>query len=76
MFPKIDAAEPKSINTIEKPKVKKTVLTTNRFLFLLLSWSKDVPEIQDMYPGIRGSTHGDKKLIKPAKKAIDNEVFI
>ena len=29
-----------------------------------------------MYPGINGKTHGDKKLIIPAKKAIDNEVFI
>ena len=24
-----------------------------------------------MYPGINGRTHGDKKLINPAKKAID-----
>ena len=29
-----------------------------------------------MYPGINGSTHGDKKLINPAIKAIDNVVFI
>jgi len=29
-----------------------------------------------MYPGINGRTHGDKKLINPAKKAIDNVVFI
>ena len=24
-----------------------------------------------MYPGMRGRTHGDKKLINPAKKAIN-----
>ena len=29
-----------------------------------------------MYPGIKGRTQGDKKLINPAKKAIDNVVFI
>ena len=29
-----------------------------------------------MYPGINGKTHGDKKLTNPAKKAIDNVVFI
>ena len=29
-----------------------------------------------MYPGIKGSTQGDKKLINPAKKAIDNVVII
>ena len=45
MLPKKDAADPKSINIIEKPKVKKTVLTTKELFLLLLSWSKDVPEI-------------------------------
>ena len=29
-----------------------------------------------MYPGIKGRTHGDKKLIRPAKKAIGNVVVI
>ena len=31
-----------------------------------------------MYPGINGKTQGDKKLINPAKKAIDidNVAFI
>ena len=29
-----------------------------------------------MYPGISGKTHGDRKLSIPAKKAIDNVVFI
>ena len=29
-----------------------------------------------MYPGIKGRTQGDKKLINPAKKAIYNVVFI
>ena len=29
-----------------------------------------VPHINEIYPGIKGSTQGDKKLIKPAKKTI------
>ena len=28
-----------------------------------------------MYPGIKGNTHGDKKLIKPAPKAISNSII-
>jgi hypothetical protein len=27
-----------------------------------------VPQINETYPGIKGSTQGDTKLIKPAKK--------
>ena len=28
-----------------------------------------------MYPGIKGNTHGDKKLINPAPKAINNSII-
>ena len=75
-FPINEAVEPSTIKTKENPKVKKIVLTTIKFLFLSLILSKDVPEIYEMYPGIKGRTHGDKKLINPAKKAIDNVVVI
>jgi hypothetical protein len=34
------------------------------------------PQINERYPGIKGSTHGDKKLIKPAKKAIERDAII
>ena len=44
-FPINEAVEPKAIKTKEKPKVKKTVLTTIKFLSLPISLSKDVPEI-------------------------------
>ena len=74
--PKNDADKPKDIKTKEKPKVKKIVLTTIKFFFFSASLSKDVPEIYEIYPGIKGRTHGDKKLINPAKKAIDNVIFI
>ena len=75
-FPIREAVEPNVIKTKEKPKVKKIVLVTIKFLFLSLILSKDVPEIYEIYPGINGRTHGDKKLINPAKKAIDNVVVI
>ena len=75
-FPISEAVEPSVIKTKEKPKVKKIVLTITKFFPLSISLSKDVPEIYEMYPGINGRTQGDKKLINPAKKAIDNVVFI
>ena len=75
-FPIIEAVEPRTIKTKEKPKVKKIVLTTIKLLFFSTSLSKDVPEIYEMYPGISGRTQGDKKLINPAKKAIDNVIVI
>ena len=36
----------------------------------------ELPEIYEMYPGINGNTHGDKKLIKPAPSAINSSVII
>jgi hypothetical protein len=44
-FPINEAAEPKAIKTKEKPKVKKIVLITIRFLFLSFILLNDVPEI-------------------------------
>ena len=75
-FPRKETVEPKAINTKEKPSVKKTVLMIIKLFFFSSSFSKVVPEIYEMYPGINGSTHGDKKLIRPAKKATDHVVFI
>jgi len=75
-FPRKETVDPKAINTKEKPSEKKTVLTIIKLFFFSSSFSKVVPEIYEMYPGISGSTHGDKKLIRPAKKATDNVVFI
>jgi len=40
-----EAVAPNAIKTKEKPKVKKIVLTTIKFLSLPISLSKDVPEI-------------------------------
>ena len=47
-----------------------------KFIFLLSSnSSNDCPEIKEIYPGINGNTHGDKKLISPAPKAIKNSII-
>ena len=75
-FPRKDAVDPNIIKITEKPKVKKIVLIIAKLFFFSTSFSKDVPEIYEIYPGINGRTHGDKKLINPAKKAIDSVVFI
>jgi hypothetical protein len=37
---------------------------------------KVVPHIKETYPGIRGNTQGETKLIKPAKKAIESDTII
>ena len=44
-FPINEAVEPNVIKTKEKPKVKKIVLKTIKFLFLSFILSNDVPEI-------------------------------
>ena len=75
-FPIKEAVEPNVIKIKEKPKVKKIVLTTIKFFFLSFILSNDVPEIYEIYPGIKGRTQGDKKLINPAKKAMGNVVDI
>jgi hypothetical protein len=40
-----EAVEPNAIKTKEKPKVKKIVLTTIKFLFLSVILLSDVPEM-------------------------------
>ena len=40
-----------------------------RLIFFTNSSLKVLPEIKAIYPGIKGKTHGDKKLINPAPKA-------
>ena len=44
-FPTNEAAEPKTIKTKEKPKVKKIVLITTKFFSSSFILSSDVPEI-------------------------------
>ena len=57
------------IKTIENPTVNK-IIGNKLIFFLLINSLKELPEIYEIYPGIRGNTHGDKKLINPAPKAI------
>ena len=35
----------------------------------------ELPDIYEMYPGIKGNTHGDKKLIRPAPNATVNSII-
>ena len=67
--PKKVAAAPNDIKTIEKPKVKNNNGVILIFLFSKIS-SSEFHEMKEIYPGTNGKTQGDKKLIKPAPKAI------
>ena len=74
VWPKKDADAPKIINTVEKPKQNK--IKGNMFIFFDFKIScNDWPEIKETYPGIKGKTQGDKKLISPAPKAINNSII-
>ena len=43
-----EAVEPKAMKTREKPKAKKIVFKTTKFLFLFLILLNDVPEIYEI----------------------------
>ena len=70
-FPIKEAAIPKDIKTAEKPSEKTIVLNRTTLLFFSIS-SNFLPVIYEIYPGIIGKTHGDKKLIKPAPIAMND----
>ena len=75
-WPIVVAVAPNEIKTTEKPKVKKIVLNKTFFWKSeLISWIV-WPEMNEIYPGISGSTQGDKKLTIPAKKATKSDTFI
>ena len=74
IFPTKVADAPNTINTTEKPNENKIVGIKLTF-FDSSNFSSVVPDIYEIYPGIRGKTHGDKKLINPALKAINNSVI-
>ena len=46
------------------------------FFFFSSNSFKDAPETKEIYPGISGKTHGDKKLIHPAPNAINNSIIL
>ena len=73
--PKNVEAAPKIIKTIEKPTVNKIIGIKFIFFFSINSLS-ELPETYEIYPGINGNTQGDKKLISPAAKAINNSNII
>ena len=64
VWPKKVEAAPNIIKTIENPIVNK-IIGIKLIFFLSINSFKELPVIYEIYPGIRGSTHGDKKLKKP-----------
>ena len=70
------AVAPREIKTNEKPKEKNKDFFKIKFLDFKSSSLSVVPQINETYPGIKGSTHGDIKLIMPAKKDIENDTII
>ena len=82
-FPKIVAVAPKAIKIIENPKTKlKEWRTVKRFTSFFLSSVispenslKDTPVRYEIYPGIRGNIHGDKKISMPAPKAAKKDML-
>ena len=73
--PKKVAVAPKLINTIEKPTANKIIGNISTVFFSSSSLSVE-PDIYEIYPGISGKTHGDKKLSRPAPKAKRNSIII
>ena len=70
------AVAPREIKTNEKPREKNKDFFKIKFLDFKSSSLSVVPQINETYPGIKGSTQGDTKLIKPAKKAIESDTII
>ena len=66
---KVDDA-PKRIKIIEKPRTKSKDFSNIKYFDFFWRFSKSVPHIKDKYPGINGSTQGDKKLTIPAIKGL------
>ena len=75
IFPSTDAAAPNNINTKENPSENNNSGNILTFLLSINSFN-DCPDTKEMYPGISGNTHGDKKLINPAPNAINNSIII
>ena len=70
------AVAPREIKTNEKPREKDKDFFKIKFLDFKSSSLSVVPQINETYPGIKGSTQGDIKLIRPAKKAIESDTII
>src|SRR3989338_4511719 len=80
-FPIPVAEAPSRIKTAEKPKTKKRALKkilafrAEGLVSCCIS-SADTPETKERYPGIRGSTQGERNETTPAKKATPSEIWL
>jgi hypothetical protein len=75
-LPRKLAVAPRQIKTSENPRENINDLLRIKFLDLEFNSLRVVPHIKETYPGIRGNTQGEKKLIIPAKKAIESDTII
>lgn len=66
-----EAERPRMIKTREKPATK---ISEEKSSFFFPPVSAYSPSRRDIYDGTRGKTHGEKKEIKPAPKAINMEI--
>src|SRR5215469_3251742 len=66
------AAAPSATNTRVNPRIKVrefTITALIRLAFSAWSSSTEAPEINEIYPGTSGSTHGERNEASPATKA-------
>jgi len=70
------AVAPSDIKINENPNEKSKDFFSIKFLDFKSNSTSVVPHMNEIYPGIKGSTQGDKKLINPAKKAIKDDPTI
>ena len=71
------ADAPRIIKTIENPSIKSIELKITLLIFFFpsapsLNSSIEIPDMNDIYAGTRGKTHGEIKESKPAVKAVRN----
>ena len=65
---------PRRTKIAENPMMKKIELIITVFFSLSPPISStDIPDTNEMYPGTRGRTHGDRNEIIPAANAMNRE---
>jgi hypothetical protein len=75
------AAEPSEIKINDNPALNASELSMTQLRVVELEspcfiWSTLIPEINEIYPGTSGNTHGDRNDAKPATKAIPIVMFV
>src|SRR3989338_2264084 len=75
-----EAEAPNDMKITEKPNTK-NIDVKPAFLIIFLRWappfssSKDIPDRNEIYPGIKGNIQGERKERTPAIKAMPIEIW-